>query len=66
MSNSQKKKNGKSDSQNKRKKSASQKCATEFEDLCVAIVTEILGDSLKEIIKTSKSKDGGYDIDTAI
>lgn len=66
MSNSQKKKNGKSDSQNKRKKPASQKCATEFEDLCVAIVTEILGDSLKEIIKTSKSKDGGYDIDTAI
>ena len=67
MAKSQKEKNGKPDTKNKEKNnSASQNCSSEFEEICVNIVTEILGNSLKKIIKTNLSKDGGYDIDTTI
>lgn len=49
--------------QNKqKKKSESQKNSRAFEILCKKIVSEILGDSLKEIDNTQPSKDGGYDI----
>lgn len=46
--------------------SDSQKNSSSFEELCLKIVKNLLGNSLNKIEKTQSSKDGGYDIDATI